>query len=134
MNEESYIDSDEIEEMPEEIEIDLLDVLENIQRQLTFLEKKVDLLLSRTEDERRFDNARPAPRPFRKPYDKPAQRFDRPPRREWNDDRERGNRDRDFSSDRRFDGKPGKKPGGKPRPGYGKPGPRKKPFYSRFDK
>ena len=102
-----------------------------MQRQLTFLEKKVDLLLSRAEGGRSFNDARPGPKPFRKPYDKPSfQRFDRPPRRGRNDgeDRERSYRDkessRDHYSDRR---KAGKKPGGKPRSNFGK-----KPFHSRF--
>jgi len=152
MNEESYVDSDEIEEMPDESGSGILEMLEQMQQQLTFLEKKIDLLINRTKEERSFDNARPAPRPFRKPYDKPAQRFERPPRRDRGDredrergfgdrersfgdrergygDRERGYGDRDSSRDHNFErrGKPGKKPGGKPRPGSGK-----KPFYSRF--
>jgi hypothetical protein len=134
MKDESYVDSDEIEEMPDESGSDLMDLLEHMQRQLTFLEKKVDLLLSRTEGERPFENARPAPRPFRKPYDRPSQRFDRPPRRSRNEgeERERSFRDKESSrdnySDRRKPGKkPGWKPGGKPRSGFGK-----KPFHSRF--
>ena len=124
------MNSDEIEEMPDDAGSDILDILEHMQQQLTFLEKKVDLLLSRVEGERSFDNARPAARPFRKPYDRPQQRFDSPPRRGRNDgdDRERSYRDkessRDHYSERR---KPGRKPGGKPRSGFGK-----KPFYSRF--
>ena len=118
--------------------IDMAAMLEHMQRQLTFLEKKIDLLLSRTEGERSFEGARPFPKSFRKPHDGPPQRFDRPrrfdrpPGRGRNDgeERERGYRDRDRESardhysDRR---KPGKKPGGKPHSGPGK-----KPFYSRF--
>ena len=131
MNDKSYTNPDEIEEMPDESGIDILDMLEHIQRQLTFLEKKVDMLLSRTERERPFDGGRPMPKPFRKHYDKPYQRSDRPPRRERNDgeDRERGySRDRESSRDHYHDRrKTGKKPGGKPRSGFGK-----KPFYSRF--
>jgi len=139
MKDESYIDSDEIEEMPDESVVDMMELLEHMQRQLTFLEKKIDMLLNRTaEGERPADGARPYPKSFRKPYDKPFQRFDRPPRRDRNDgeDRERSYRDkesaRDHYSDRR---KTGGKPGGRPfgKPG-GKPrsGPGKKPFYSRF--
>ena len=130
---ESYKDSDEIEEMPDESGSDILDVLLNMQQQLTFLEKKVDMLLSRSEGERQHNNSRPSPKPFRKPYDRPAQRFDRPPRRDRNedDDRERGYRDRsdrESSRSHYYDRrKPGKKPGGKPRSEFGK-----KPFYSRF--
>jgi len=141
MNDESYMDSDEIEEMPDESVTDMVDLLEHIQRQLTFLEKKVDLLLSRSEGERSFEGSRPFPRSFRKPYDKPPQRFDRPPRppgrsRNDGDDRERGFRERESArdnySDRRRAGKkpggrPGGKPGGKPRSASGK-----KPFYSRY--
>jgi hypothetical protein len=118
--------------MPGETGSDVMDVLEHIQQQLTYLEKKMDMLLGRVERERPFDNSRQAPRPFRKPYDKPSQRFDRPPRRDRNDseDRERGySRDRESSRDNYFDRrKAGKKPGGKPRPG----GAGKKPFYSRY--
>jgi hypothetical protein len=135
MNDESYMDSDEIEEMPDDAGNDMLKMLARMQKQLTFLEKKIDMLINRGEGERKFDGARPAPKPFRKPYDRPLQRFDRPPRRSRNEgeDRERGYRDRDRDressreqySERR---KPGKKPGGKPRTGgFGK-----KPFYSRF--
>ena len=165
MSEEQYIDSDEIEEMPDEIaempeeidemtdeiEVDLLDVLEHIQQQLTFLEKKVDMLLSRSEGERQFDGPRPARKPFRNSYDGPrksfdgprksfdgprkpyngqSQRFDRPPRRDRNEgeDRERGYREREPSGDNYYERrKPGKKPAGKPRTGPGK-----KPFYSRY--
>ena len=137
MNEESYMDSDEIQEMPDESGIDILEILEHMQRQLTFLEKKVDMLLSRTEGERSFDSGRSAPRPPRKPYDKPFQRFDRPPRRDRNDgdDRDRGynrdrDRDRESSRDNYYERrKPsGKKPGGKPqRSNFGK-----KPFHSRY--
>jgi hypothetical protein len=127
---ESYVDSDEIEEMPDESVADIMDILERMQRQLTFLEKKIDMLLNRTEGERPVDGARPFPKSFRKPYDKPFQRFDRPPRRGRNDgeDTDRGYRDkeaaREHYSDRR---KTGKKPGGKPRSAHGK-----KPFYSRY--
>ena len=141
-NDESYVDSDEIEEMPDEAGSDLLELLEHMQRQLTFLEKKLDIILSRTETARSFDGERSASKPFRKSFDsrKPfdsrkhfdraPQRFDRAPRRDRNndDDRERGFRDNDFSRsqypDRR---KGGRKPGGKPRPSFGK-----KPFHSRF--
>ena len=140
MKDESYMDSDEIEEMPDETGSDIMDILEHIQQQLTFLEKKVDMLLNRTdrtdrtERERPFDGARHAPRPPRKPYDKPYQKFDRPPRRDRNDgdDRDRGYREKDSSRDNYFDRrktgkKPGGKPGGKPRSNFGK-----KPFYSRY--
>ena len=139
MNDESYVDSDEIEEMPDGTEIDLLEVLENIQRQLTFLEKKVDMLLSRSEGERPFKADRPfngarpqGPRPPRKPYDKPFQRFDRPPRRDRNDGegRERSYGDKESSRDHyseRRKGGGGRKPGGKPRSNFGK-----KPFHSRY--
>jgi len=134
MKDESYIDSDEIEEMPDESVVDMMELLEHMQRQLTFLEKKIDMLLNRSEGERPVDGPRPFPKSFRKPYDKPFQRFDRPPRRSRSDgeDRERSYRDkesaRDNYSDRRKAGrKPGGKPAGKPRSGPGK-----KPFYSRF--
>ena len=131
MNNESYMDSDELEEMTDKSGIGIREMLEHMRQQLVFLEKKVDMLLSRTEGERHFNSPRPAPpRSFRKPYDKPSQRFELPPRRERNenDDRERGFRDRESSrvnySDRR---KAGKKPAGKPRSNFGK-----KPFYSRY--
>ena len=94
MNDESYADSDEIEEMPDEPGIYIEDFLEQIQKQLTALEKKVDMLLKQTQGERPFDKARPpAPGQMRKPYGKPFQRFDRPARRDRNDGgggRERG--------------------------------------------
>jgi hypothetical protein len=130
MKDELYRDSDELEEMPDERGSDILSMLERMQKQLTFLEKKMDMLLSRAEGERQTNNARPAPRSFRKPYDRPSQRFDRPPRRDRNDDedRERGFRDKESSRPQYFDRrKPAKKPGGKPRAGFGK-----KPFYSRY--
>ncbi|MDR0311884.1 MAG: hypothetical protein LBJ21_09885 [Acidobacteriota bacterium] len=143
MNDESYMDSDEIEEMPDESGIDILDVLEHIQRQLTALEKKMDMLLNRPEGERPFKGGRPfngerrTSRPPRKPYDKPFQRFDRPPGRGRNagEDRERGYRGGDRDRDNRESSrdnysdrhKGGKKPGGKPRSGFGK-----KPFHTRF--
>ena len=138
MKEESYIDTDEIAEMPGEAGNDVMDMLEHIQQQLTFLEKKMDMLLGRGERERPFDSGRQAPKPFRKPYDnRSSQRFDRPPRRDRNDseDREHGygrdrDRDRDSSRDHYFERrKPGKKPGGGGKP---RSGPGKKPFYSRY--
>ena len=138
MKNESYMDSDELEEIPGQSGGGILGILTHMQQQLTFLEKKVDMLLSRTEGERQFKGerqfggARPAPKPFRKPYDRPSQRFDRPPRRDHrnndDEDRERGYRDRESSRTHYFDRrKSGKKPGGKPRPEFGK-----KPYYSRF--
>ena len=131
MKDESYMDSDEIEEMPDESVADMVDMLAQMQRQLTFLEKKIDMLLSRSEGERSFEGARPFPKSFRKPYDRPPRRFDRPPMgrgRNDGEERDRGYRDRDASRDNYSDRrKPGRKPGGKPRSGPGK-----KPFYSRF--
>ena len=132
MKDESYRDSDEIAEMPDGTGNDIMDMLEHIRQQLTFLEKKMDMLLNRTERERPYEGARQAPKPFRRPYDRPSQsqRFDRPPRRSRNDgeDRERDYRDKDSSRDHYFDRrKTGKKPGGKPRSGPGK-----KPFHSRY--
>jgi hypothetical protein len=147
MSDKPYMDSDEIEEMPGESGSEILEMFERIQQRLNFLEKKLDQLLSRNEGERSFDRARPAPKPFRKPYEKSYEkpyersspRFDRPPRRDRNEgeDRDRGDRgdrgyrekesSREHYSDRRG-GKPGKKPGGKPRSGFGK-----KPFYSRYE-
>lgn len=131
MKNESYADSDEIEEMPDESRNDVLDMLERMQRQLTFLEKKLDMLLNRQETERPFENARPAHRPHRKPYDRQFQQFDRPPRHSRNDgdDRERSYRNRENSRDNYQERrKTTKKPGGKPvRGGFGK-----KPFYSRY--
>jgi len=131
MNNESYMDSDELEEMPSESGIEIKEMLEHMQQQLVFLERKVDMLLSRTEGERPFNSARQAPpKSFRKPYDRPSQRFDRPPRRERNegDDRERGFRDKESSRAQYIDRrKAGKKTGGKPRSDFGK-----KPFYSRY--
>ena len=132
MNNESYMDSDELAGVTDEAGISIREMLEHMQQQLVFLEKKVDMLLSRTvAGERQFNGARQGPpKSFRKPYDRPSQRFDRPPRRERNEgeDRERGFRDREPSRvnylDRR---KAGKKPGGKPRSDFGK-----KPFYSRY--
>ena len=138
MKDESPMDFEEIDEMPDESACGMiLDMLKHMQQQITFMEKKVDIILSRLEGERSFDNARPAAKPLRKPYDKPLQRFDRPPRRGRNDgeDRERGYRDRDRDRDREssrdnyFDRRksPGRKPGGKPRSTSGK-----KPFHSRY--
>ena len=132
MKDESYIGSDEIEVMPDEPGNDLQAVLELIQTQLTFLEKKVDMLLSRSREISTFENERPAPRPFRKPYAKSPQRFDRPPRRDRNDgdDREREYRGRESSRDSYPDRRRvGKKPGGRP----SRPNPGKKPFYSRYE-
>jgi len=141
MKEESYIDSGEIAEMPDEPGSEIMDMLEHIRQHLTFLEKKLDMLINRTERERPFDGARQAPKPFRRPYEKPpqSQRFDRPPRRDRNDgeDRERDYRERDYrdresSREHHFDRrKTGKKPGGKPRPGQ-RPSFGKKPFHSRY--
>ncbi|MCL2878501.1 MAG: hypothetical protein FWF13_06965 [Acidobacteria bacterium] len=131
MNDESYMDSDEIEEMPDEYRNGLRELLERMQRQLTFLEKKLDMLLSRSEGERSFENARPAHKPHRKPYDRQFQQFDRPPRHSRNDgdDRERGFRNKENSRDHFYERrKTTKKPGGKPtRSGFGK-----KPFHSRY--
>ena len=124
---ESYVDSTEIEEMPDGSLNDIMSFLERMQKQMTFLEKKLDMLLSRAEGERSFDGARPPHRPpLRKPYDRPSQRFDHPPRprRGRNNgedrDRDRGrgrDRDKDSSRDHYFDRR--------------KAG--KKPFHSRFN-
>jgi len=139
MSEELYMDSDEIDEMPDESGNDVLELLQHIQKHLTFLEKKVDMLLSRSEGERSFENARPSHRPPRKPYDRQFQKFDRPPRRGRNDgddrergfredDRERGFRNKENSREHYHGRKTPRKPGGKPaRSGFGK-----KPFHSRY--
>jgi len=149
MKDELYDDTEEIDEMPEELGEDTLSLLKKMQKQLSFLEHKLDMLLGRQEMKRpASDNAdtygeRPAfrKRPFGRPqrsFDRPDRsdrfdRSDRPPRRDREDrnfGEDRRPRENSFSRENRYErrGGPGRKREGGPRPG----GARKKPFFNKY--
>jgi len=116
MEDESFMDSDE---MLDENEEDVVSLLRKVQQQIAVLEKKVDMLLARSK-ERSFGENAPNDRSFRKPrHSNSFRSFDRPERQD------RGERDRSFREKDAFPSRYGrhrveKKKGGNSR---------KKPFF-----
>ena len=77
MNEESSINPSAV---PDESDTDVASLIKGMQQQLLFLEKKIDLLISRSQE--RPSGEKPhSDRPFRKrPFSKPFRSFDQPQR------------------------------------------------------
>lgn len=83
-------------------ETDLVSLLNKMQQQLNYLEKKIDILISQSQA-KPFRERVASDRPFRKgPFSKPARSFDRP-RPHKRDERENGPRDRDSSARHFYD-------------------------------
>ena len=77
MKEESSISPEAI---PEESSTDIVSILKGMQKQLLFLEKKIDLLIGQSKERSSVGNTAPD-RPFRKrPFSKPFRSFERTPR------------------------------------------------------
>jgi hypothetical protein len=77
MNEDPSINPSAV---PDESDIDVVSLLKRMQQQLLFLERKIDLLISRSQ-ERPFGEKTSPDRPFRKrPFSKPFHTFDHPQR------------------------------------------------------
>jgi hypothetical protein len=126
LEEELLIDT---EEMLDEDEEDMASLLKGLQKQLITLEKKVDLLLRRSQEkpmgeapprERQFIRRDTGPRPSRPPFE----RSDRNPRENRSPREGRGPREREAPRSHYYERRPDDKAkGGKPR---------KKPFYSHY--
>jgi hypothetical protein len=100
-------------DLPDDSDNDVASMIAKMQRQLLFLEKKIDILISKTEEKPSYE---------RSSYKKPFQKSYRPPehsRRYGNEDRGEGRRDKD--SDQGFYSRYGKEGNRSVRP-------RKKPF------
>jgi hypothetical protein len=87
---------------------DVVSLLKRIQQQVVFLERKIDMLISQSQ-ERPSGNSTSPDRPFRKrPFSKPFRSFDHPQR---NGKREYGDRpkERDSGPGHFYDRRPGNK-------------------------
>jgi hypothetical protein len=116
MNEESSVNPTTAQD-PSDTEV--VSLLKKVQQQLLFLEKKVDLLISQSQEKPSGERAFPE-RSFRKrSYSKPYRSFDQPARHGKG---EHGNspRDRDSAPGHFYERRPGQK--------SRVPSPRKKPF------
>lgn len=110
MNENFDEEDDQGEEFLEQEESQVIVLIKKIQQQLGFLEKKIDLLLGKSQD-----------RPFRgKSFSKPFRKFGHSQHQERGD-RDHHPRERDFGQGRPFD----KQQSGENR-GFA---PKKKPFF-----
>ena len=77
MKEESSISPSAV---PDESETDVVSILKRMQQQLLFLERKIDLLISQSQ-ERPFGEKTSPDKPFQKrPFSKPFRSFDHPQR------------------------------------------------------
>ena len=113
-------------EVPEESETDVVSLLKKMQQQLLFLEKKLDLLISQSQD--RQPGARTIPdRPFQKrPFSKPFRSFDHP-QRHGKGENGQGFRERESVQGHFYDRRPGEK--------KRSPDPKRKTFtYKRKDR
>jgi hypothetical protein len=118
MNDESLDNLDAEKDPPE---ADLFSLLKKMQQQLTYLEKKLDVLIHQSQP-KPFGERNSSSRPFRKgPYSKPVRSFDRP-RPHSREGREDNPRERDSAPRRFYDRySPDKKRGANPK---------KKPYFS----
>jgi hypothetical protein len=114
------------EAVPEESGTDVVSILKGMQKQLLFLERKIDLLISQSK-ERSSEGNTSTDRPFRKrPFSKPFRSFDNPPRH-GKGEQGRNPRDRDSTPGHFYEHRPNDKSRGQ--------GPKKKPFsYKRKDR
>jgi hypothetical protein len=113
---------------PDQAEPDLVSLLKRMQQQLLHLEKKVDLLLSRSQ-EKSFEERPSQDRPFHKrPFSKPFRSFDRSPHHGKGErEREHSPRERGAAPGHFYDRRPKEK--------SRSVGPRKKPFvFKRKDR
>jgi hypothetical protein len=105
------------EDVPEESNADIVSILKGMQKQLAFLERKLDALIDQSKE--RSQAEKTSDRPFRKrPFSKPFRSFDRPAR-QGNEDRGRGPRERDAAKGHFYEHRPHEK--------SSSTGPRKKP-------
>jgi hypothetical protein len=119
MKEESNITP---EAVPEESDTDIVSILKGMQKQLLFLEKKIDSLLSQSKERSSAGNTSPD-RPFRKrPFSKPFRSFEHTPRH-GKEERERAPRERDAAKGHFYEHRPHEKSPGR--------GPRNKSFSSK---
>ena len=123
MNEESSLNPPAVPDQPE---TDLASLLKRMQQQLLLLEKKVDLLLSRSQ-EKSFEERPSQGRPFgKRPFSKPFRSFDNSSRH-GKGERERNPRDRDSAPGHFYERRPQEK--------SRISNPRKKPFvFKRKDR
>jgi hypothetical protein len=123
MNEESNINPPEA---PDEVDTDVVSLLKRMQQQILSLEKKINLLISQSQERPSGERAFPD-RPFRKrPFSKPFRSFDHPQRHSKG---EHGHspRERDSAPGHFYERRPGEKSRG--------PNPKKKSFsFKRKDK
>jgi hypothetical protein len=109
------------EEMLDENEEDMASLLKGMQKQLTMLEKKVDLLLRRSQ-EKPMGEAPSRDRPFRRPSGpRPSRPFAHPDRNARED---RSPRERESPRSHYYERRPDDKSKGVK--------PKKKPFYSHY--
>ena len=105
MNEESSLNASEAPEQPD---TDLVSLLKRMQQQLLLLEKKVDLLLSRSQ-EKTFREKPSQDRSFRKrPFPKAFQSFDRS-HHHGKGEREHNSRERDSAPGHFYEQRPKQK-------------------------
>jgi len=115
MNEESTLNPSAV---PDPTDNDLVSLLKRMQQQLLLLEKKVDLLIRRSQ-EKTFGEKPPQDRPFRKrPFSKPFRSLDRP-QRHGQGEREHNPRERDSPPGHFYERRPkeksrGSNPGKRP--------------------
>jgi hypothetical protein len=111
---------------PDQPDTDLVSLLKKMQQQLLLLEKKVDLLISRSQ-EKSFGERPSQDRPFRKrPFSKPFRSFDHS-HRHGKGEREHNPRERDSAPGHFYERRPQEKSRGS--------NPRKKPFvFKRKDR
>jgi hypothetical protein len=118
MNEESSLNPSAVPDQPD---ADLVSLLKRMQQQLLILEKKVDLLISRSQEKPSHD------RPFgKRPFSKPFRSFDHS-QRHSKGEREHNPRERDSAPGHFYERRPKEKSRGSI--------PRKKPFgFKRKDR
>jgi hypothetical protein len=123
MNEDPIINPSAVADQSES---DVVSLLKRMQQHLLFLEKKIDLLISQSQERPRRENA-PSDRPFRKrPFSKPFRSFDHP-QRQGKGERGPSSRERDSAQGPYYERRPHDKNRG--------PNPKKKPFsFKRKDR
>jgi hypothetical protein len=105
MNEESSINPSAV---PDEPDTDVVSLLKRMQQQLLFLERKIDQLISQSQ-ERPSRERGPSDRPYgKRPYSKPFRSFDRP-QRQGKGEHGHGPRDRDSVQGHFYERRPGEK-------------------------
>jgi hypothetical protein len=112
--------------IPERSDTDLVSLLNKMQQQLLFLEKKIDLLISQSQ-ERPSGEKTSQDRPFRKrPFSKPFRSFDQP-QRHGKGEHGHSPRERDSAQGHFYERRPGEK--------KRSTSPKKKPFsFKRKDR